>query len=176
MLVNSQSSGLWKKHGRALSGSRFAPFGSQARHQALGALVREANLRILVSYKNANPPPPNFSLLSSARQLPQKFLFVHAVFEGFAPVDKYNWDFVIKLPPQLAVAIYIHFLPREPAASRELGKTLLHYLTEMASPARVDHDLARFWHAAIFTLFPHPLTRENRSHFSRAKITIPLQE
>ena len=49
-----------------------------------------------------------------ARQLPQKFLLVHAVLEGLAPIDEHDRNFVIELPPQFAVAIHIHFLPGEP--------------------------------------------------------------
>jgi hypothetical protein len=40
------------------------------------------------------------SAKDSARQLAQEFLLVHAVLEGFAAVDKHDWHFVVKLPPQ----------------------------------------------------------------------------
>src|SRR5579863_9731203 len=71
----------------------------------------------------------------SAHQLPQKFLLVHAVLEGFAPVDKHHWDFVIKLPPQVGVAIYIHFLPRKPAPARKLVQAFLHHFTQVTTLA-----------------------------------------
>src|SRR5271163_666992 len=107
------------------AGSRFVRLGFRARRQALGVFGPEANLRILLLYRNANPPrsePQTDSRL--ACQPAQKFPLIHAVLEGFVPVDEHDWDFVIKLPPQLSVAIYIHFPPRESAAARQLGETL----------------------------------------------------
>ncbi len=70
-------------------------------------------------------------LIDLARQLAQKFPFVHAVLEGFAAVDEHDWNFIIELSPQFVIAIYIHFLPRESAAARELHKALLHHFAKV---------------------------------------------
>ena len=53
----------------------------------------------------------------STHQLAQEFLLIHPVLEGLAPVDEHYRHFVIELPPQFAVAIHIHFVPRETAAA-----------------------------------------------------------
>ncbi len=82
-------------------------------------------------------------------QLAQKLAFVHSVFEGLAPVDKYHWHFVVKLPPQFGVAIDIHFLPGEPASAGELTETLLHHLAKVTALAGVNHDLAGVLHGWI---------------------------
>jgi hypothetical protein len=85
----------------------------------------------------------------SACQPAQKLTFVHAVFEGLAPIDKYHRHFIVELPPQLGVAINIHFLPGEPAAAGKLTKTLLHHFAKVTPLARVNHDLAGLWHGWI---------------------------
>ena len=103
----------------------------------------------------------------STHQLAQEFLFIHAVLEGLASVDKYYRDFVIKLPPQVAVAIHIHFVPGKPAAARELRQTLLHNFAEVTTLARVNHDLTRLWHAAILPLSLHPLARKKMPEAAR---------
>ncbi len=97
-----------------------------------------------------------------AGQPAQKFSFVHSVFESLVSVDKDDRHFVIKLPAQFVVAIHIHFMPSKPAAARELHQALLHDLAKMTSFARINHDLAGFWHAAIVSLPPYPLAREKK--------------
>ena len=94
-----------------------------------------------------------------AGQPAQKFPLVHAVLEGFAPVDEYDRHFVVELAPQIAVAIYVHFLPREPTAAGELGKALLHYFAQVTALARINHNLARLWHGWIvaFRVAPIPV-------------------
>src|ERR1700730_14523866 len=99
-------------------------------------------------------------LFSLAHQPSQKFTLVHAVLESLTSVDKYYWDFVIELPPQFAIAIHIHFVPRETAPAGEFRKTLLHHLAKVTPFARIDHDLARLLHAAILQLALHHLSRE----------------
>ena len=86
----------------------------------------------------------------------EKFPLVHAVLEGFAPVDEDDRHFVIELPSQFAVTVHIHFRPDKPASAREFRQTLLHHLAQMTTFARVNYDLARLGHAAIVTS-PHPL-------------------
>jgi hypothetical protein len=76
------------------------------------------------------------------RELPQKFLLIHAVLEGLAPVNEHHGDFIIELPPQFVVAIHIHFLPCEAAAAGEFRKALLYQLAKMTALPRVNHDLA----------------------------------
>ena len=100
--------------------------------------------------------------MALARQLAQKLPLVHAVLESLAAVDEHDRHFIIKLPPQFGVTIYVHFLPREPAAARELHKTLLHHFAKVTPLARINHDLARVWHAAIVSLPPYPLAREKK--------------
>jgi hypothetical protein len=108
-------------------------------------------------------------------QLAQKLPFVHAVFEGFAPVDEHDRHFVIELPPQFSVAIDIYFLPREPATARELRQAFLHYFAQMTTLARVNHDLAGFGHAAIVPAPPHLLARKKKSEAPNEGL-FPVQE
>jgi hypothetical protein len=70
-----------------------------------------------------------------AGQLTKKFLLVHAVLEGFAPIDEDDRDFIIELPPEFAVAIHIYFVPDESAAARKFSKTFFHDLTEVTALA-----------------------------------------
>ncbi len=110
-----------------------------------------------------------------AGQLAQKFALVHAVLEGFAPVDEHNRHFVIELPPQFAVTIHIHFLPSEAAAAREFRQTLLHHLAKMATFARVNHDLAGLRHAAIVPS-AHPLLARNKETENTTLLVRPSSE
>src|ERR1700733_14719541 len=105
--------------------------------------------------------PTSQRLRSSARQLAQEFLLIHAVLEGFSPVDEYDWHFIIKLPAQITVAVYIYFSPRESASARELAEALLHQLAKLTSLARVNHHLAGFWHAGIVALPGSPIPVRN---------------
>jgi len=91
-----------------------------------------------------------FSRLAS--QLAHEFRFVHPIFKGFAAVDKHDWDFVIELPPQLPVAIYIHFLPGKSSAARQLAEAFLYDLAEVTAFAGIHHDLSRLRHAQIVPL------------------------
>ena len=52
-----------------------------------------------------------------AGQLVQEFLFVNAVFEGFASIDEDDWHFVGKLPSQRVVRFDVHFPPAKAAAN-----------------------------------------------------------
>ncbi len=58
------------------------------------------------------------------RQLPQKFLLVHVVLEGFAAIDEDDRDFVVELAAKFGVGINVNLLPRESSAPRKLGQTL----------------------------------------------------
>jgi hypothetical protein len=66
-------------------------------------------------------------------QPPQEFAFIHSVLEGLTPVDEDDWNFVIELPAQLRVAIYIHFLPGKSAAPRELSEAFFYYFAKVAT-------------------------------------------
>jgi hypothetical protein len=81
-----------------------------------------------------------------AHQPTQKLALIHPVFEGFTAVDEYHGNFVIELPPQFVIAVYIHFLPCKCALPRKFRKTFFHHLAEMAPFSRVNHDLAGLWH------------------------------
>ncbi len=100
------------------------------------------------------------SAKDSARQLAQELALVHAVLEGFAAVDEYDWHFVVELPAQFCVAIHIHFLPGETTAARQFGEAFLDHFAQMTAPAGIDHDLAGLGHAAILTLPNQRLARE----------------
>ena len=63
----------------------------------------------------------------------QKLAFIHAVLEGFAAVDKDDWNFVGELPPQLFVAVDIHFVPGKPTAALQLTERFLHDLAQVAA-------------------------------------------
>ncbi len=84
-----------------------------------------------------------------ARQAAEKLLFIHAVFEGFAAIDKNDWDLVIKLAAKFRVGVHVNFLPGEAATAREFGETFLDHLAEMTSLARVNDDLPEDSHAWI---------------------------
>lgn len=95
----------------------------------------------------------------SAGQLPQEFLFIHAVLESLAAVDENDRNFVVILPAQFVVRINVDFLPRKSASPREFGKALFDHLAQMTSLARVDDNAPGFLHAGILTRkcenFPH---------------------
>jgi len=85
-----------------------------------------------------------------AGEFAQEFLFVHAVFECFSPVDEDDGDFIVELAAKVGVGVHINFTPGEAAAARELGEALLHYLAEMTALARIYDDAARIRHAGRF--------------------------
>jgi hypothetical protein len=78
-----------------------------------------------------------------AGELAEELLLVHAVFEGFAAVNKDDRDFVIKLPPELGVSVDVDLAPGEAAAARELSQALFDEFAEVASFAGIDDDLAK---------------------------------
>jgi hypothetical protein len=107
-------------------------------------------------------------------QLPQKFLFVHVIFEGLAPIDEHDWHFVIELSPKLAVGIYVHFVPGETAAAGEFHKAFLHHFAQVTAFARINHDLARLWHAAIVPLPHDPISREKKNRSPGSEWPVPV--
>jgi hypothetical protein len=70
-----------------------------------------------------------------AGQLAQELPLIHTILEGFASVDEDYGNFVIELPPQFVVRIYVHFPPGKAAAARELGETLFDHFAQMTSLA-----------------------------------------
>jgi len=64
------------------------------------------------------------------------------ILEGLAPVDEYDWDFIVELPAEFEVRVDIDFAPGESSATGKLVKTFLHHFTEVASFAGVDDDAA----------------------------------
>ncbi len=75
-------------------------------------------------------------------------MFVHVVLEGFAAIDEDDGDLVGELAAELVVGVHVDFLPVEAAAAVELGQSFFDDLAEMATPAGVEHDLARVGHGA----------------------------
>jgi hypothetical protein len=63
-----------------------------------------------------------------ARQLAEKFLFVHAVFEGFAAIDEDDGDFVVELAAEFGVGINVNFVPSEATAARKFREAFFHDL------------------------------------------------
>jgi hypothetical protein len=82
-----------------------------------------------------------------ACQLPQEFLLVHVVLEGFPAIDEDDWDLIVELPAKFRVRVNVNILPGESSAPRKLGQTLLDHFTKVAALARVDNDAARLKHA-----------------------------
>jgi len=82
----------------------------------------------------------------SAHQLPEELPLIHAVFEGFAAIDEYNWNFIVKQPSQFIVAVDIHFLPCKSAPARKLRQAFFYYFAKVTTSARVNHDLPRLLH------------------------------
>jgi hypothetical protein len=70
---------------------------------------------------------------SLACQLAQKLLLVHAVFEGFTPVDKDHGDFIGELATKAIVHIHIHLAPAKAASAFQLRELFLNDFAEMAS-------------------------------------------
>jgi hypothetical protein len=86
----------------------------------------------------ANPYPLANS--GSAGQLPQKFLLVHAVLEGFAAVDEDDGDLVVVEAPEGDVGVDVDFAPVEAAAFVEFDEALLDDFAEMTALAGIDND------------------------------------
>ena len=87
---------------------------------------------------------------NSGIQLAQEFLFIHVILEGFAAIDKDDWDFVVVQPQEFGVSIYIHLGPGETAVAGEFGQALLHHIAKMATLAGVDNDGVEGRHAIVF--------------------------
>src|SRR5580658_3045916 len=81
-----------------------------------------------------------------AGKLTQKFLLVHAVFEGFTAVDEDHRDFVIELAAKFGVAVNVDFPPGETAPARKLGEAFFHDFAEMAPLAGIHYDAASLGH------------------------------
>lgn len=81
-----------------------------------------------------------------ADEPPEKFLFVHAVFEGLSAINEYHRDFVVELAAKITVGVDVDFLPGEAASSRELAKAFFHDFTEMTSFAGVHDDGSKCAH------------------------------
>lgn len=82
-----------------------------------------------------------------AGQFSQKFLLGHAVFKGFAAIDKDYGNFVGKLPAQLIIRVHIHFAPGESAAAMHFADRLFHDFAEVTSFTGINHDFAGLRHA-----------------------------
>lgn len=93
-------------------------------------------------------------------QLPQEFLFVHAILESLTAIDENHRHLVIKLTPKFIVRIDIHFTPGEAAAAGEFRQAFFHHFAQVTTFARINYDLARLGHAAIVPLPHHLLSRK----------------
>ena len=82
-----------------------------------------------------------------ACELPEEFLLVHVILEGFAAVDEYDGHFVIELAPKFEVLVDVNFVPCESSAAGEFSQTLLHHFAKVAAFARIYDDVTRLWHA-----------------------------
>ncbi len=71
--------------------------------------------------------------LRSPRQCAQKLMPVHVVLECLAPIDENYWNLIVVPLPQLRIVIDVHFAPVEVRVALDLGKRLLHHVTEMTS-------------------------------------------
>jgi hypothetical protein len=109
-----------------------------------------------------------------ACQAAKEFLLVHAVFKGLAAINEDDWNLVVEFPAQFGIAIDVHFLPRKAAAPRELGETLFHYLAEVASFARVNHNLAGKLHVVDCSV-PHSWDSTNKlcRNAKESAVTLP---
>ena len=97
---------------------------------------------------NASPSPlatnrshQNLSsgqLRESAGQLPQEFLFIHAVLERFATVDEDDGDLVVVLAAEVGIGVNIHIAPVETAALMEFDEALLDDFAEMTPLPGID--------------------------------------
>jgi hypothetical protein len=96
----------------------------------------------MVDIPSQNVPEPNGEN-PLAREFAQELLFVHAVFEGFAAVDKDDRDFIVELAAKFGVSVDVNLAPSEAAATGELSQALLDDLAEMAPFAGIDHDLTK---------------------------------
>jgi hypothetical protein len=78
--------------------------------------------------------------VSLAGELPQKFLLVHPVLEGFAAIDEDDGDLVVVLAAEFGIGVNIHIAPVETAALVEFDEALLDDLAEVTPLARIDDD------------------------------------
>jgi hypothetical protein len=84
---------------------------------------------------------------ASANQLPEEFLLVHVILEGFAAVDKNHRNFIVELAAELEVGVDVYLLPDEPSTAGEFSETFLHHFAKVASLAGIDDDVTGIWHA-----------------------------
>jgi len=70
---------------------------------------------------------------SLACQLAQKLLLVHAVFEGFPPVNKDHGDLIGKPAAKPVVHIDVYFAPAKAASTFQLRELFLDDFAEVAS-------------------------------------------
>jgi hypothetical protein len=85
-------------------------------------------------------------MVDLAHQLAQEVVFIHAVFERFAAINKHYRNFIGELPAKRFIGIYIHFLPGKAAVAVKLGERLLHNFAEMTPLTGVHHHLAHAGH------------------------------
>jgi hypothetical protein len=100
---------------------------------------------------------------------PQKFALIHAVFEGLAAIDEYDWDLIVELPAQFGVAIDVHFLPGKSAAARELGETFFYHFAKVAAFARVNHNLSEKLHDWILSFSTAKIPPGNCEEMQKAR-------
>jgi hypothetical protein len=74
----------------------------------------------------------------SAGELAQKFLFIHAVFEGFATVNEDDRDLVVVLTAEVGIGVNIHVAPVEATALMEFDEALLDDFAEMTPLPGID--------------------------------------
>jgi len=79
-------------------------------------------------------------------ELAEKFLLVHPVLEGLAPVDEDDGNLVIVEAAKLGIAVDIDLAPIKPAALVQLAQAFFDDLAEMTSSAGIHHNLARLRH------------------------------
>jgi hypothetical protein len=82
-----------------------------------------------------------------ASELAEEFVLVHAVFEGFTPVDKNHGNFVGELATELIVRVHVNFLPGKTTTAMKL----LDDLAQVAAFAAVHDDFAGHGHGRSVT-------------------------
>ena len=87
---------------------------------------------------------------TSTRQLAQKLLLIHVIFEGLAAVDEDHGNFVIELPPKFGFGVDVDFVPGEATPSREFDKTFLDHFAQVAALPGIDHNRANARHGQTF--------------------------
>jgi hypothetical protein len=85
----------------------------------------------------------NAGFQASVGEFPQELLLIHAVLEGFAPIDENHGHLIIELPAKLRVGIDINLLPSKAAPAREFEKALFDNFAKVTSFAGVDDHASR---------------------------------